>query len=297
EPTLDEGSVQVPTGPSHALTLPQAVASGLGCTPGDTWDNQSLDDPPDARADHVAVWTGQEMIIWGGSDPTRRLNTGAIYNPSIDSWRPMTPLGAPAPNQNNGTPDQGFWTGSELIVWGGGARGGGLYDPVGDTWRPMSRSGAPNAPGVQAWMGSRLFVFDAPGHKAAAYDPTVDSWTTLATTGAPVDARVAIWTGRYIVTSSTVIGRYDPLADAWLPFSQAGAISGMPQFAAAIGPDVLFAGYNGYRYSPGTDTWSPAAATPYDILGGPAFNSRQVWTGRELLVWGGRGYTNSTYMG
>jgi len=32
----------------------------------DTWAATSVTNAPDARADHTAVWTGSEMIIWGG---------------------------------------------------------------------------------------------------------------------------------------------------------------------------------------------------------------------------------------
>src|SRR6185436_17215434 len=102
EGTLDEASVRVAAAPARSLALPQAAAAAHGCSPGDAWENQSLDDPPDARADHVAVWTGTEMIIWGGKDPTRRFTTGALYNPSTDTWRQMTPMGAPKPNVKTG---------------------------------------------------------------------------------------------------------------------------------------------------------------------------------------------------
>ena len=33
---------------------------------------------PTARVGHTAVWTGSEMIVWGGSDPNT-LNTGGRY--------------------------------------------------------------------------------------------------------------------------------------------------------------------------------------------------------------------------
>src|SRR5438876_470989 len=48
----------------------------------DTWTPTSITNAPDARAGHTAVWTGSEMIVWGGNE----LNTGARYNPSTDSW-------------------------------------------------------------------------------------------------------------------------------------------------------------------------------------------------------------------
>ena len=41
---------------------------------------------PTARFDHYAVWTGTEMIVWGGeTDGGTMLADGAAYNPATDS--------------------------------------------------------------------------------------------------------------------------------------------------------------------------------------------------------------------
>ena len=34
----------------------------------DTWTATSTTNAPAARAFHTAVWTGSEMIVWGGYD-------------------------------------------------------------------------------------------------------------------------------------------------------------------------------------------------------------------------------------
>ena len=52
--------------------------------------------PPEARSSHTAVWTGSQMIVWGGYDGSVRLNTGGRYHPSTDSWTPTSTTGAPA---------------------------------------------------------------------------------------------------------------------------------------------------------------------------------------------------------
>ncbi|MDD5068972.1 MAG: hypothetical protein PHN89_05270, partial [Candidatus Pacebacteria bacterium] len=36
---------------------------------------------PSARYGHTAVWTGTEMIIWGGDDDSENSNTGGIFTP------------------------------------------------------------------------------------------------------------------------------------------------------------------------------------------------------------------------
>jgi hypothetical protein len=59
------------------------------------------------------VWTGSEMIVWGGlSGP---LNTGGRYNPSTDSWTATSPSNAPQERVSH----TAVWTGMEMIVWGG----------------------------------------------------------------------------------------------------------------------------------------------------------------------------------
>ena len=66
---------------------------------------------------HTAVWTGSEMIVWGGIDSTvpTCLTRGGRYNPSTDSWTATSTTNAPT-GRNFHT---AVWTGSEMIVWGG----------------------------------------------------------------------------------------------------------------------------------------------------------------------------------
>ena len=62
----------------------------------DSWVATTTTGAPDARIGHTAVWTGSEMIVWGG--PTTAaglLNTGGRYNPNTDSWVATTKIGAP----------------------------------------------------------------------------------------------------------------------------------------------------------------------------------------------------------
>ena len=54
----------------------------------DSWLPTSAASAPTARFRHTALWTGSDMIIWGGSDRMNYLHTGARYNPKIDSWTP-----------------------------------------------------------------------------------------------------------------------------------------------------------------------------------------------------------------
>ena len=68
----------------------------------DTWSSVSPSNPPQARALHAAVWTGTEMIVWGGEKNGKQLNTGARYNPAGGIWTPTTQENAPGKRMFSG---------------------------------------------------------------------------------------------------------------------------------------------------------------------------------------------------
>lgn len=48
---------------------------------------------PTSRSSHTAVWTGSEMIIWGGQDSSgSRYNSGGRYFPATDTWTSSTSM-------------------------------------------------------------------------------------------------------------------------------------------------------------------------------------------------------------
>jgi hypothetical protein len=60
----------------------------------DSWTATSTTNAPTGRNYHTAVWTGSEMIVWGGRDgPTS--NTGGRYNPLTDAWTATSTTGLP----------------------------------------------------------------------------------------------------------------------------------------------------------------------------------------------------------
>src|SRR6266704_1771535 len=121
------------------------ISDATGGCIGDTWAATSTTNAPDARDGHTAVWTGTEMIVWGGINFPTLFNTGGRYNPSTDSWTAISTANAPDPRYLH----TAVWTGSELIVWGGGGSDalntGGRYNPNIDSWTATSTTGAPAA--------------------------------------------------------------------------------------------------------------------------------------------------------
>jgi hypothetical protein len=145
----------------------------------DRW--RMLPPPPIDGRQPLAVWTGEEMIVWGNTDREQRRVDGAAYDPEADTWRPI----ADAPIEL--TDATASWTGEEMIVFGAALHGGNqaesrtaigaAYDPSTDTWRRIADSELdPNA-NTSVWSEGRLLAFDY-NLDAAAYDPDADRWTS-----------------------------------------------------------------------------------------------------------------------
>ena len=309
--SLDGGSVQAADGGGP---LP-ALAAVASCRPDDTW--AGLDEVPDPRSENTAVWTGSEMIVWGGKsldneDPI----TGGRYNPATDSWTATSLLGAPSGRRNHAA----VWTGSEMIVWGGWTgvtkSGGGYlntgarYDPATDSWTATSLLGAPSGRShhTAVWSGSKMIVWggiEQGGmlNTGGRYDAVSDSWIPTSTLAAP-SARwnhTAVWTGsQMIVWGGSGAGgdtlntgaRYDPATNGWSPTSLAGApIERSGHTAVWTGSRMVVWGggsgttlSTGGRYDPATNSWTSTATAPLGRTGHIA-----VWTGTEMIVWGGTG--------
>lgn len=179
--------------------------------------------PPLGNLDPLAVWTGDELVIWGGfrqyvasvfdvdlvgwvegeayGRPVvfRRVDTGAAYDPASGTWREL----APAP-QLDGALDpyalgaRGVWTGTEVLMWPTGFGGPGLgYRPDTDQWRVLADQGAlgiadPRGAAL-AWTGSEAVSLadyttvrgdDRENtFELTAYDPVADSWRRVTLDG------------------------------------------------------------------------------------------------------------------
>ncbi len=83
-----------------------------------TWTATNLSNAPSARIGHAAVWTGHEMIVWGGYNYQENLllDTGGRYSPTTDSWIPTTMTKAPWPPP--GFPDRSLdWRSDDNMGW------------------------------------------------------------------------------------------------------------------------------------------------------------------------------------
>jgi N-acetylneuraminic acid mutarotase len=279
------------------------------------WTTLPTSGAPAARAGHTAVWTGTELIVWGGASNTTFYADGGRYNPTANSWTPVQSNGAPAGRQYH----TAVWTGSEMIVWGGYYSSGGThylndgarFSPAANTWTTLSATGAPGArrQHTAVWTGSDMIVWGGYSggymNDGARYNPVAGSWTALATAGAPAgrNGHTAVWTGSDMIVWGGYNGgymnngaRYNPVAGSWTALPTAGALAGRNGHTAVwTGSDmIVWGGYNGGyfndggRYNPAANSWTALPTT-----GAPGLRTGHVaaWSGSEMIVWGGS-YTN-----
>ena len=95
------------------------------------------------------VWTGDEMLVWGGYDADgTAIRDGAAYRPSTNTWRsiaPMTTGRAPASSPPQAVPDLSAWVDREAVSivaadgdpWGWDVVS---YDPTNDIWRTIEQN-------------------------------------------------------------------------------------------------------------------------------------------------------------
>jgi N-acetylneuraminic acid mutarotase len=302
---------------SANYTLPIIASPSGGCTD-NTWTPTSFTNAPAARQNHTAVWTENEMIVWGGNANNVALNTGGRYDPSTDSWTATSTIGAPTGRSSH----TAVWTGSEMIVWGGIAgfvppvNTGGRYNPSTDSWIATSLINAPAArtDHTAVWTGSEMIVWGGAGsggyfNTGGRYNPSNDTWTATSTTNAPAasDARTAVWTGTEMIVwggypYTNTGGRYNPRTDSWTATSTVNAPTGRVSHTAVwTGSEMMVWGgevaaltytNTGGRYDPPTDSWTATSASNV-----PSARRSQtaVWAGGEMIVWGGYFYDGSSH--
>jgi hypothetical protein len=125
------------------------------------WVATTLTGAPAGRSGHSAIWTGQQMIIWGGNS-SGALGDGGIFTPSGNSWAAVSSTSSPAARYNHAA----LWTGTEMLILDGSTGSGELasgsaYNPATGLWRTLSGSGGPLArtqPGA-VWTGTQAVVF------------------------------------------------------------------------------------------------------------------------------------------
>jgi N-acetylneuraminic acid mutarotase len=215
------------------------------------------------------------MIAWGGGCCGDALSDGVAYDPATNARRRL----APSPLAGSQRPI-GAWTGRELIIlvspldpdgkpWPARLARAAAYNPATDAWRPIAPLPARRDGASAVWDGRELLVVGGIGVRGGAlpppaavgfaYDPATNRWRRLPPMESGRIGAAAVWTGARLLVWGGQTGR-------------AGAAS-----------------YNvpghGLVYDPVANRWSELPPAPLLGRQGPT----AVWTGNELIVWGGGG--------
>jgi hypothetical protein len=298
-------------------TTDQSTVDGALYDPGqDRWQGIRRG-PLDWRAGAAVAWTGQRLLVWGGTRDVALDQAGGAYNPATDSWTPIA-----AGPLEPGAVMAAAWTGTELLVWLDAKRGA-AYDPQRDTWRRLSAAFPlpqvdRNRPAV-VWTGREVIIWGGCNNRVpqcddgsqgdelsdgAAYDPARDRWRRIARS--PLTARdrpQAVWTDQELVVWGGIPGAdaggadaaaYDPAKDRWRTIPNGPLTPRSNHIMVWTGREVLVWGgvangtgdnflADGAALDPATGLWTPL---PKALVRGRDRHAA-VWTGQELLVWGG----------
>jgi N-acetylneuraminic acid mutarotase len=282
------------------------------------WVMMSSSGAPTPRLTSTAVWTGSQMLIWGGTEVVgttlTQLSTGGRYLPGSNAWIQMTPIGAPSGRYAHSA----VWTGSEMIIWGGYGTSatdlqsdGARYDPDLNQWSTLATSGAPSARYLHStvWTGTDMVVWGGHGpglqdlDDGARYEAASRTWFPLPTTGAPGarGGHYGVWTGSEMIVwgggnnaqSFGDGGRWNAGTNQWASMTTTGAPRAHTRGRGVWGGHELLVWTGvvsgspvseGGRYDPFTNTWAPISTV--NAPEGHDYPAA-VWTGTELLIWGG----------
>jgi hypothetical protein len=272
------GANKGPTKESSGPTVAQLAAGSWSDIPSA---------PIAPRGSASVVWTGRELIVWGGADGAhgaQLCGNGATYDPTTKNWRLLPP--SPLPPTADAS---AVWTGTEMVVFGGyvhdspgnfqATSAAAAYDPSANTWRLLPP--APLSPRVSAfvfWSGHQVVVIggqpavtgpsggDGDG---AAFDPSTNAWRRISTPTAPHGHRVQ-WT-------TVVQAGHEGI----------GFSNWFVQHASnPKGTTVITGGSDQFRLDETSDQWRYVPVAP-EAAQSP---SQAIWTGRDVLVRSGASF-------
>lgn len=262
------------------------------------------------RVGAASVWTGNEMIVWGGLDPARAyqsLADGAAYDPDTGAWRVL----ADPPIKPN-TSVSAVWTGTVMIVWvpQRDVQSALSYDPARDEWTVLPPPPSVVLKGMTTvWTGTEMIVWG--GHDqdggarrgGLAYDPVAQRWRETAV--APITGRFrhgGVWTGKEMIVwggssgDGAAVSRYadgaayDPVSDTWRAIAEAPLAARDPGGVLWTGKEMLvlggFTGDNGVpardgaAYNAAKDAWRELPEI--GLSGITTF----AWAGDQVVAWG-----------
>jgi hypothetical protein len=252
--------------------------------------------PLTGRRNHFAAWTGREMVIVGGDGRT----DGAAYDPVRDSWRDLAaaPFGIGA---SEVLEDEGrATTGDVLVVWNVTADRVARYDAASGSWMEMPGPDLGASSGVLRVLGGQIVALGTTSYSgspllAAVADTGRESWTRLPDGEFANDSSVPStdprWSGAaggrlvvWSVSSAGAVVALDPERGTWEELNH----HALPGCEGAPGPVPIGGRFVASScgitaiYEPVNDEWRLTDLGDFGVAEGEG-----VWTGTQLLSWGG----------
>lgn len=247
----------------------------------DIWTQVSHVDDSAPRYQPAAVWTGRDVLIWGGNDDPE----GLAYNPAADRWATIPPAPIVA------GPAIGAWTGSEFLVVSGAAQAA-AWNPESRTWRRLPDPPIARGAIEGVWTGSELIVLGlTEGWNdpiiGAAMNQELNSWRNLAEVpynGLALGTR-PVWTGSVMLFSRH---SYDPATDRWRPLSTEGCLGRDESSGVWTGRWVI-GQIEAYNPSSGRCVGLPEAPRRpgFEEVGPIHEFDTPAWDSGRLIVWSG----------
>ena len=222
------------------------------------------------RAHPATAWTGEELLVVGGSNGPGIERHAVAYSPSADSWRDLSPPPG-VTNFDQLTGSNGYWINNRLIL----PQASLAYDVSTDEWSEIAewpfsdrRGGLleQTNDGLIAWGGcsgdncdeQNTGLFD----DGMRYVARTDTWTPIA--DGPLPAAVHVvgeWTGTELVVIVTSSNETQPAAAIYAPSTDTWSEIGAPPLSERQAADlvmsedrlVLFGGHSELTYNRRTD--------------------------------------------
>jgi hypothetical protein len=246
--------------------------------------------PPDVRRGAATVWTGSQLLVWGGyvyeggfgEGPLS--HGGVVFDGASRRWEQM-PTGPLSARSDSAV----AWTGDEFLIWGGRTRDdccaisdtntflgdGAAYDPIGRTWRRLPDAPIEARAPLSVWTGHELIVWGSTDRNrryrnGAAYDPVSDTWRRIDEGPLDLTDAVALWSGEEMIVfgaalhggnhpeTETAIGAaYNPKTDSWRELPPSIATNPNANTAAWAGDRVIAVDYDNdaEMFRPGSGGW------------------------------------------
>ncbi len=230
----------------------------------------------DRGARAIAVWAGDEMIVWGGIGQDG-LSDGGAFDPSTGSWRILS-----AGPLRSTDVTASVWTGDEWVIAVGRRDSVDLaaYNPASDAWRslPSIKAIVPHEIWL-GWTGSDLVMVDTSAgtvvlRKGASEWTTGDSPSVM---GPIVSAGDRLFGVRWVGAGGEAV--------QWIPDSGWEGITSPPGLLSepiSAGDRVLF-----LQGSSAYDTSSTDWRTFEPSFSIGRLDHVAVWAGDRLVIWGG----------